>query len=150
MIAIMQSLIQSARMPLVFSLHKGYGDALCWSTSFLMTLDIEGLGKMCDFIYNTHPQLRNSQLRFLIFVKQNPHRSLSEIATGLGQTLPAISRAIDVFGMPKKGRTRDLSLGYVSAERNPMDDRVITVKLTAKGEHFFDQLHLNYEHFQEN
>lgn len=103
---------------------------------------------MCDFVYNTHPQLRISQLRFLIFVKEHPNKSLSEIATGLGQTLPAISRAIDVFGMPKKGRSRDLSLGYVSAERNPMDDRVITVKLTPKGMHFFDQLQLNYDHLQ--
>lgn len=114
-----------------------------------MTLDIEGLGRLCDVIYNTHPQLRISQLRFLIFVKENPNRSLSEIATGLGQTLPAISRAIDVFGSPTKARTRDLSLGYVSTERNPMDDRVITVKLTPKGEHFFDQLHLNYDHLAE-
>ena len=103
---------------------------------------------MCDYIYNTHPQLRVSQLRFLIYVKEHPNRSLSEIATGLGQTLPAISRAIDVFGTPKKARTRDLSLGYVSAERNPMDDRVITVKLTLKGEHFFDQLQLNYDRLQ--
>ena len=75
-------------------------------------------------------------------------KKIGEIATGLGQTLPAISRAIDVFGMPKKGRSRDLSLGYVSAERNPMDDRVITVKLTPKGVHFFDQLQLNYDRLQ--
>ena len=146
MIAIMQSLIQSARMPLVFSSYEGYGDALCLSISFPMALNIKGLWRMCDCIYNTHPQLRVSQLRFLIYVKQHPSQSLTEISIGLGQTLPAISRAIDVFGMPRKGRTRDLSLGYVSAERNPMDDRVITVKLTLKGEHFFDQLKLNYEH----
>ena len=109
-----------------------------------MALNVKQLGRVCDFLYNTHPQLRISQLRFLIYVKEHPNQSLTEISTGLGQTLPAISRAIDVFGQPKKGRTRDLSLGYVSAERNPMDDRVITVKLTPKGVHFFDQLQLNY------
>ena len=49
----------------------------------------------------------------------------------------------------KKGRTRDLSLGYVSAERNPMDDRVITVKLTLKGQHFIEQMQLNYDHLAE-
>ena len=109
-----------------------------------MTLNIESLSRVCDFLYNAHPQLRVSQLRFLIYVKLHPNQSLTEIAEALGQTLPAISRAIDVFGQPKKGRTRDLSLGYVAAERNPMDDRVITVKLTPKGVHFFDQLQLNY------
>ena len=72
-----------------------------------MTLNMKGLGHICDFLYNAHPQLRVSQLRFLLYVRENPNQSLTEISTGLGQTLPAISRAIDVFGQPKKGRTRD-------------------------------------------
>ena len=112
----------------------------------MTTLSLAKLENMCEFLYNTHPQLRISQLRFLAHVHNNPDRSLSEIAIALGQTLPAISRAIDVFGEPKKARTRDLSLGFVSAVRNPMDDRVITVKLTPKGQHFIDQMQLNYDH----
>ena len=67
-----------------------------------MTLNIDQLEGMCEFLYNTHPQLRISQLRFLAHVHNHPNRSLSEIAVALGQTLPAISRAIDVFGEPKK------------------------------------------------
>lgn len=113
-----------------------------------MTLNIEQLEGMCEFLYNLHPQLRISQLRFLAHVYNKPNQSLSEIAVALGQTLPAISRAIDVFGEPKKARTRDLSLGFVTTQRNPMDDRVITVKMTPKGEHFINQMQLNYDHLE--
>ena len=30
-----------------------------------------------------------------------------------------------------------------------MDDRVITVKLTLKGQHFIEQMQLNYDHLAE-
>lgn len=113
-----------------------------------MTLDLEKLEGMCEYLYNVHPQLRISQLRFLLHIQLNPNKSLSEIAIALGQTLPAISRAIDVFGETKKARTRDLSLGFVTTQRNPMDDRVITVKMTPKGEHFINQMQLNYDHLE--
>ena len=112
------------------------------------TLDYDRLWRGIDFVINVHPQLRFTQFRFLLYVKQNPNRSLTEIANDLGQTLPAISRAIDVFGTPKKGRNRDLALGYVLAERSPLDDRIITVSLTLKGEHFFNQFALNYDSLQ--
>ena len=37
------------------------------------------------FLYNAHPQLRVSQLRFLLYVRENPNQSLTEISTGLGR-----------------------------------------------------------------
>lgn len=62
----------------------------------------------------------------------------------MGVTLPAISRAVDVFGSSKKQKDRDLSLGFIEASRNVIDDRVITVKLTSKGLHFINSF---LEHF---
>ena len=91
-----------------------------------------------------HPQLRVSQLKFLFIVKEHPNKSLSELAELMGVTLPAISRAVDVFGSSRKHKGRDLSLGFIEASRNVIDDRVITVKLTPKGSHF---IHSFLEHF---
>lgn len=91
-----------------------------------------------NYAGSIHPQLRVSQVKFLMIVKEYPNRSLSELAELMGVTLPAISRAIDVFGESRKNKGRDLSLGFVSATRNVVDDRVITVQLTPKGKHFLN------------
>lgn len=91
-----------------------------------------------NFAGTIHPQLRVSQLKFLFIVKEHPNKSLSELSELMGVTLPAISRAVDVFGSSKKHKARDLSLGFIEASRNVIDDRVITVKLTSKGLHFIN------------
>ena len=91
-----------------------------------------------DFAGAIHPQLRVSQLKFLFIVDSNPGRSLSELATLMGVTLPAISRAVDVYGTKKTNRDRDLSLGFIEVTPSRYDDRIKTVKITSKGKHFLN------------
>lgn len=96
---------------------------------------------MCRFIGTVHPQLRVSQLRFLWTVADRPNSSQTELATELGITLAAVSRAVDVFGSSnRKDRSRDKSLGYIKVDRAKNDDRMLVVNLTQRGWDFLQQI----------
>jgi len=88
-----------------------------------------------------HAQLRVSQLRFLNAVQRMPGSTQTELANELDVTLAAVSRAVDVFGeVSRKKSDRQKGLGLVTAERTSDDDRVLTVRLTSKGENFMKHL----------
>ena len=106
--------------------------------SYLTPMNTDRWIHALDFAGRIHPQLRVSQLKFLFIVDANPDRSLSELSELMGVTLPAISRAIDVFGTKKNNRARDLSIGFIETSPSRYDDRIKTVKMTSKGKHFLN------------
>jgi len=82
------------------------------------------------------PQMRASQIDFLLTVALAPGRTQTELAAQCDLTLAAVSRAVDVLG--KEGRRDGVSgkLGLIETRRNPDDDRILQVFLTPSGEQF--------------
>jgi DNA-binding MarR family transcriptional regulator len=86
------------------------------------------------------PQIRCSQVDFLLSVALTPGRTQTELATECDLTLAAVSRAVDVMG--ESGRRDGLSgrLGFVETRRTKADDRILQVFLTPSGEQFVSLL----------
>ena len=91
--------------------------------------------KMCRA---QHAQIQVSQLEFLWTVAANPGISHSELAIELGVTTSALTRNVDVFGSEVCRTTRAKNYGFIESRRSPIDDRVKTLHLTAKGSNFID------------
>jgi DNA-binding MarR family transcriptional regulator len=86
------------------------------------------------------PQIRASQIDFLISVAMHPGRTQTELATECDLTLAAISRAVDVMGESGRRDGQSGRLGLVETRRNKADDRILQVFLTPSGEQFVSLL----------
>jgi DNA-binding MarR family transcriptional regulator len=82
------------------------------------------------------PQIRASQLDYLLTVALHPGLTMTELATECDVDLATISRAVDVLGTT--GRRDGLSgaLGLIDARFNDGDHRIRQVFLTPAGEAF--------------
>lgn len=84
------------------------------------------------------PQIRCSQLAFLLQVAAKPGMTQTEICQELGVSTGAISRNVDVFGTGKNKSVRHKSYGLVEVRRDANDERLLMLYLTSKGQIFLD------------
>lgn len=102
--------------------------------------NLESLVKAMQLLKQVHPQLRVSQVEFLLTVAQNPNRSQSELAIECGYTLAAVSRLVDTMGETGRRDGKGGALGLLQAKPDPKDDRFMLVSLTPKGKNLIKLL----------
>jgi DNA-binding MarR family transcriptional regulator len=78
---------------------------------------------------NRSPDLTVPQFRTLIFIRNHPHASLTDVADHLGLTLSSTSKMVD--GLVKRL--------LVERSDSPQDRRRMTLKLTGQGNASLDQ-----------
>lgn len=93
-----------------------------------------------QLLKQVHPQLRVSQVEFLLTVALNPNRSQSELATECGYTLAAVSRLVDTLGDRGRRDGKGGALGLIQAKPDARDDRFMLVSLTSKGKNLIKLL----------
>ena len=94
---------------------------------------LDDLQAFCEAATKDHPQIRVSQIRFLVAVAQYSPQgiTMTALANEMGVTLAAISRAVDVFGTA--GRRDKEGKGYVRVILDFNDDRTRTLQITDAG-----------------
>lgn len=105
------------------------------------TKQLETLAALCSVCDSQHAQLRISQLALITEIARKPGQSQSELATAMGLTLSAISRAVDVLGSAgRKDKLSTARMGWIEARESAEDERIKAVFLTDKGEQFVGRL----------
>lgn len=102
--------------------------------------NLESLVKAMQLLKQVHPQLRVSQVEFLLTVALAPNRSQSELAVECGYTLAAVSRLVDTMGETGRRDGKGGALGLIQAKPDPKDDRYLLVSLTSKGKNLIKLL----------
>lgn len=93
------------------------------------------------FCLHQHSQLRISQLDLILTVAIKPGQTQTELAESCDLTLSAVSRAMDVLGTAgRRDKISSARMGWVETRRNPLDDRILQVYLTKKGNDFVSLL----------
>ena len=96
---------------------------------------LDDIHAFCVKAMHSRPQIRVSQIRFLVTVAQFSPAGITqtEVAKQLGLTLAAISRAVDVFG-PSGRKDRGTSgLAFINVTMDPHDDRPKILTITEAG-----------------
>ena len=96
---------------------------------------LEDLYAFCEKAREAHPQIRTSQIRFLVVIAQYSPAGITqtEAAKQLGLTLAAISRAVDVFGPDGRKDRGTPGLNYIKVSTDPDDDRPKILTITEAG-----------------
>ena len=93
-----------------------------------------------QLLKQVHPQLRVTQVEFLLTIAMKPGRSQSELAIECGYTLAAVSRLVDTLGTSGRRDGKGGALGLIQARPDPKDDRLLLISLTQKGKNLVDLL----------
>ena len=84
----------------------------------------------------THPQLRVTQLEFLVTVALHPGSTQTELARECEVELPTISRAVDVFSTSGRRDNKSVAFGFVESRTSEHDHRIRQIFLTPAGKEF--------------
>jgi len=95
--------------------------------------NLESLIKAMQLLKTVHPQLRVTQVEFLLTVAMKPDRTQSELAADCGYTLAAVSRLVDTLGTSGRRDGKGGVLGLIQTKTSLKDDRILLVSLTDKG-----------------